>query len=35
MSINWVQVIIAFIAGVFLSASAKGVISSVKSKAGG
>jgi hypothetical protein len=35
MSINWLQVIIAFVAGVFLSASAKGLVSTVKSKAGG
>ncbi len=35
MSIDWVQVIVAFLLGVFLSASAKGLFSSVKSKATG
>jgi hypothetical protein len=35
MSIEWTQVIIAFLAGVFLSAMVKGFISSAKSKVTG
>jgi hypothetical protein len=34
-SIEWTQVIIAFIAGVLLSAMAKGLVTSVKSKVAG
>jgi hypothetical protein len=35
MEIAWFQVLVAFFLGVFLSATAKGLISSVKSKATG
>lgn len=34
MNIEWMQVIIAFILGVILSASAKGLFGQVKGKAG-
>lgn len=35
MSIEWTQVIIAFILGVLTSAMVKGAVSSLKSKVGG
>ena len=35
MNIEWTQVIIAFIAGVLLSAMAKGAVGSLKSKVAG
>lgn len=35
MDIEWTQVIIAFIAGVVLSAMVKGAVSQLKSKVGG
>lgn len=35
MDIEWTQVIIAFILGVLFSATAKGIVSSLKSKVAG
>lgn len=34
MNIEWMQVLVAFFLGVFLSATAKGLISGLKSKVG-